>query len=127
VTNTSTLRRAAAIAYLIAAIVILIRGGDSSEPWLLVAGVLFVLWISSPVAFGLWSARFIRGSIHFVYLAVCIIVGVAGFGVQWHVMFIGPSDAQNGLILIFIPLYQWTAIIIAFAIARLLARYVFES
>jgi len=93
--------------------------------WWLV-GLGFVLWIASPVIFGLWAARWIRGGAHIGYIVIVALVAVAGFGLQWHALFIGPSDAQNALALVFGPLYQWIAICGAFAIAWLLARYVLK-
>ena len=120
------LRRSTALAYLTAAAVLVFAGGSPSEPSFWLFGFVFLLWVASPVIFGLWVARWIRGGVHFGFLASVILLAVFGFGLQWHTLFIGPSDAQNGLALIFGPLYQWIAICGAFIIARILARYVFK-
>ena len=124
--GTSGIRRSAAIAYLIAATVLVFRAGNPSESMWWLVGLGFVLWIASPVIFGLWAARWIKGGAHIGYIVAVALVAVVGFGIQWYALFIGPSDAQNALALVFGPLYQWIAICGVFAIAWLLARYVLK-
>jgi hypothetical protein len=86
--------------------------------------VPFAIWIASPVLGGLYLWRHFCGvGARAVYATLLAVVAIAGFGLQWHTMFIGPPDAQNALILLFIPIYQWMAVGLSFVVCKLVDRY----
>lgn len=123
----SVSRRVAAAVYVLAVVVVIFRAGQPGDSAWWPSGILFGVWIASPVVTALWLARFVKGIVHSLYLVVVAAIASFGFYVQWRVMFIDPSDAQSALILVFAPLYQWVAVAIAFGLAWIVGRYVFKS
>ena len=122
------LTNAAALLYLLAQVLIGVRAGDPTDLWWWLGEVLFLGWCVSPIWAGLWLARRLPGSIPFggCFLGV-LAIAVIGFAEEWYVLFVGPSDAQNALIMIFAPLLQWVAVGIAVTLAWMTGRYVFKS
>jgi hypothetical protein len=115
-------RRWAGGLYVIGVLVMSLRAGEPEKLWWWLGALIFVVWISSPVLGGLWLWRLLsRQGAKVLYLLLLAIIAIAGFALQWHTMFIGPSDAQNALILVFVPLYQWVAVGLSFGLSKLLA------
>ncbi|OBX18792.1 hypothetical protein A9995_09480 [Erythrobacter sp. QSSC1-22B] len=85
------------------------------------------MWIASPVVTALWLAKFVNGIARKLDLAMIAAIAGFGFYLQWRVMFIGPPDAQNALILLFVPLYQWMAVAVTFVLAWLVGLNLRES
>lgn len=105
-----------------AVFVMCIRAGEPEHAWWWLVMIPFTVWIASPVLGGLWLARrFEREAVRLLFLLLIAIVAMAGFALQWYTMFIGPSDALNALILLFVPLYQWVAVGLSFGLSRMLA------
>ena len=115
--------RTAAAIYLAAVVVMGIRAGEPGRPWWWLAMIPFAIWIASPVFGGLWFLRRIRnGRARALFAMLLALVAVAGLALEWHTMFIGPADAQNPLILVFVPLYQWVGVFVALALTWLATR-----
>ena len=119
---------ALAALYAIAALVMGVQAGEpSSIIWWAVA-FPFLAWVASPVVVGLSLSRFMsRKLTRAIFVAAVVAIGLYGFLDQWHVMFIGPSDAQNALVMIFDPMLQWVAVGLVFFIASFAERYVLKS
>lgn len=115
--------RIAGALYLIAVGMLCIRAGEPGDPqWWLMA-VPMAAWIASPVVGGLFlGRRFRSGPARILFASLLAVIAVLGFALQWYTMFIGPSDAQNALVLVFVPLYQWVGVVSGLALAWLLAR-----
>jgi hypothetical protein len=119
---------AIAILYCVAVLVMGIRAGEPSQIWWWIKAIPFLGWVASPVVVGLWLSRLMKSlAARLLFLAALIGIGIYGFADQWHVMFVGPSDAQNALIMIFDPLLQWMAVGLIFFIVLLGDRLVLKS
>lgn len=115
-------RRFAGALYAIAVLVMSLRAGEPDKMWWWLIALPFVAWIASPVLGGLWLWRWLSGQVaKTVFLVLLATIAISGFALQWYTMFIGASDAQNALILLFVPLYQWVAVGISFMLGRMLA------
>lgn len=120
--------RWSAALYGLAVLVLGLAAGEPSEAAWWLGAVVFLGWVASPIIGGFLIARALRNK-HAFWIAFILIVLIAavGFADQWYVMFVGPSDAQNALIMIFVPLYQWLAVACALAVSWVLGRLVFKS
>ncbi len=117
--------RAIAVTYVVAILILTIRAGEPGrlEWWL--GGSLLIGLMASPIVAGLWvSNKIVGGMAGSLFVAAVACIAVVGFGLQWYTMFMGPSDAQNALVLIVVPILQWLAVGAAFAVAWFLGRYV---
>lgn len=123
----SVLRSTAAAVYAVAVVVLIFRAGQPGDPAWWPSGLLFGLWIASPVVTALWLAKFVNGIARKLDLAMIAAIASFGFYLQWRVMIVDPPDAQSALILLFVPLYQWMAVAAAFALAWLVGRSLRES
>jgi len=91
--------------YGVASLVLLLKAGGFG------LGLLFVLWVASPVVLGAWVGRYFRSElVSSVLYASVILVGVWGYYEQWWVMFVAPSDPQSALVFVIVPFYQWALI-----------------
>ncbi|WP_145916888.1 hypothetical protein [Erythrobacter sp. QSSC1-22B] len=126
-TGFSVSRSVAAAVYALAAVVLIFRAGEPGDSAWWPSGILFGLWIASPVVTALWLAKFVNGIARKLDLAMIAAIAGFGFYLQWRVMFIGPPDAQNALILLFVPLYQWMAVAVTFVLAWLVGLNLRES
>lgn len=125
--NRLSLRRWAGVLYVLAVMVLALSAGEPGKLWWWLGALPIVAWISSPILGGLWLVRLLANSMAAAsYLALLAIIAIAGYALQWHTMFIGPSDAQNALILVFVPFWQWAAVALilglCMAVARVFAR-----
>jgi len=78
-------------------------------------------WAASPYLFFLAALRSDKAQKRFavIRLAAALVVCGAGLLVVLRSAMVAP-DAQGGLMFLFLPLYQWLAIGLAFGIARVL-------
>jgi hypothetical protein len=114
--------------YFLAAAVMVIRSIDFVDVWALPFAALLTVWCASPIAGGVWLSRQIPGDVMYgICFAALALIAVAGFAEQWRVMFLGPVDALNGVIFLFVPFYQWLMVGVVFAVAFGIGRYVNKS
>ena len=105
--------------YVVASLVLLLKAGG------LGLGLVFLLWVASPVAGGAWIGRYFRSElVSGVFYASVILAGIWGYYEQWWVMFVAPSDPQSALVFVIVPFYQWVLIGIAAAVLAVWQRYV---
>ena len=119
--------RVTALLYALAVAVMGLRAGQPGTLSWWLGALPFLAWCALPVVVGLWVHRWFSGLARAFYLLAIAAIAGGGFALQWYVMFIGPADAQNALILVFAPLVQWVLVACATALAGLLNRYVFKS
>ena len=100
-----------------------LRAGEPDQLWWWLGALPFVVWVASPVLGGLWLGRLqAEGLARTSFFVVLAMIGFAGYALQWHTLFIGPADAQNALVHLFVPICQWGAVGLSVGLCRLLGR-----
>ena len=107
------------IAYAAAIATFLVAGADAPDAFFM--GLLFIPWIVGPAgiaAMCVKASRTILGSKAFLILEIAVIASTAA---AWAYLTYLSPDAQNGIFMgIFLPLYQFCAVILLLGIANLL-------
>lgn len=120
--------RTIGLLYSLAILVMMIRAGTPEYLLWWLGALPFIIWCASPVLAGLRFARKLATGVGYAFYVLTVVaIGVVGFVDQWYVLFIGPSDAQNALVMVFTPLLQWVAVGGASVVALFLRKYVFKS
>lgn len=118
--SASAVRWSAAALYVLAVLLMGVRAGQPDQAWWWLGEIPFTAWIASPILAGLFfHSRFGNETARLAFAILLAAIAVAGFALQWHVLFIGPSDAQNGLVALFAPLYQWFGVLLSLALCWL--------
>lgn len=108
--------------------VMVVRSIEFTDIWALPLFALLTVWGASPIAVGVWRVRHIPGNgLYVACFAALIAIALIGFAEQWRVMFWGPVDALNGVVLLFVPFYQWLMVGLVLALAFVIGRYVHKS
>jgi len=99
--------------------------GDFSSPGLIALAAGFSAWLCAPYAIAWFAAGKLQSDqLASGILALGLIIA-AGFGLYaYTITFINNSnpDAQDGLVLVVIPLYQLVAMLLILAIASMVKR-----
>ncbi len=124
----NTVIRSISAVYSMAVLVLGLKAGEPDRMDWWPGGLLMMAMMASPIVLGLLLSRKIgEGAALGFWLFAMAIIAAAGLALQWYTMFIGPSDAQNALVLVIVPVLQWLAVGAAFALAWILGRYVDKS
>ena len=80
-------------------------------------------WAASPIVVGVWAAGLVRTPrARRGYLMSLTGNALFGLALMVYVLFIGPQDALNVVVIALVPFYQWLAMLIALAIAWFAGR-----
>ena len=102
---TMYLAAAAALASVVAVFVV----GDMSSIFLFILGLIFAVWSAAPFVFVYFVARSLQSSAlsTAIMLIGLIIMVASSVYIFWTVFFFNENpDAQDGIVLVFLPIYQ---------------------
>ncbi len=99
--------------------------GDFSSIWIILPFFGFAAWVSGPYAVVWLAAGKLRSDVVASGVLALGLVGGAGLGVYAYAatfLFNSSPDAQDGLIYLFVPLYQHGAMLLIYAVAFTVRR-----
>ena len=121
----SRLTRTVAMISAAASLGVMAYAGDFSSPVLLAVAAGFAAWVCAPYAFAWFAAGKLQNDQVASGLLALGLLAIAGLGLYgYYITFINnpAPDAQDGLVLVVIPLYQLGAILLVWVIASFVKR-----
>jgi hypothetical protein len=118
------IRSVAALGGLLGAYVVLTEG-DTSNPLLVIIGMMFAGWAMAPFALAWVAAVKVTSSRLAQLIILAAVVAAVGLSVAvyWPTFVDNAKpDAQDGLVLLFVPVYQLAGIALAVMAANFVAR-----
>lgn len=102
---------------------LMFKVGDGSNVFLILLGVAFAIWAVGPYVLLLFlgrSGQTTRGQ-SIVYILGSLAVATLGLAIYYDGFFVN-SDAQSGLLFIFVPIVQWMSCAMIFLLALFVER-----
>lgn len=97
----------AALGWSVACALLLAWAADWSELWTLILTIPMLLWMIAPIAVLALAARE-----HVTALAALMVLMAISGHLYWRAFLAPDLDPQSGLIVLFLPLYQWIAVVV---------------